>query len=97
MKRTCTIMVFIFFILMSYSVSGGAVSSTNNQYAVISWNDLGMHCMDHDYSVFAILPPYNTLHSQLINRLTGRLINTGFILTYQATEDHQWFNQHNEL
>ncbi len=24
---------------------------------VISWNDLGMHCMDPGYQVFALLPP----------------------------------------
>ena len=26
-----------------------------------------MHCMDDDYSVLTILPPYNTVNSQLIN------------------------------
>ena len=25
---------------------------------VLGWNDLGMHCMDGDTSVFSILPPY---------------------------------------
>ena len=34
--------------------------------ALVSWNNLGMHCMDSDYSVFSILPPYNTIHAQLI-------------------------------
>jgi hypothetical protein len=28
---------------------------------ILSWNNLGMHCMDSDYSVFSILPPYNTI------------------------------------
>jgi len=27
---------------------------------LVGWNDLGMHCMDADYSVFSILPPFNT-------------------------------------
>ncbi len=35
-------------------------------YIVIGWNDLGMHCYDQDYSVFSILPPYNTLWAQVI-------------------------------
>jgi len=28
-------------------------------WTVLGWNDLGMHCMDSDYSLFAILPPFN--------------------------------------
>ena len=24
---------------------------------ILGWNNLGMHCMDADFSVFAILPP----------------------------------------
>ncbi len=35
-------------------------------YQILSANDLGMHCSDLDYRVAAILPPYNTLHSQVI-------------------------------
>ena len=38
--------------------------AANNQ--VLGWNNLGMHCMDSDYSVFSILPPYNTIEAQLI-------------------------------
>ena len=37
-----------------------------NNYIVIAWNDLGIHCLDKDYSVFSILPPYNVLHAQVI-------------------------------
>jgi hypothetical protein len=33
----------------------GHASSTG--WKVIAWNNLGMHCMDADFSVFAILPP----------------------------------------
>jgi hypothetical protein len=36
------------------------------EYVVIGWNDLGMHCYDQDYSVFSILPPYNTLWAQVV-------------------------------
>ena len=28
---------------------------------LLGWNNLGMHCMDSDYSVFSVLPPYNTV------------------------------------
>jgi PKD repeat protein len=54
---------------------------------LLGWNNLGMHCMDSDYSVFSILPPYNTLEAQLI--VGGRLVTngTGYTVTYQAVAD----------
>jgi hypothetical protein len=35
---------------------------------VLAFNDLGMHCMDREFSVFSILPPFNVVHSQVILR-----------------------------
>jgi hypothetical protein len=35
-------------------------------YKVISWNDLGMHCMNESFANLAVLPPYNTLWAQVI-------------------------------
>lgn len=56
-------------------------------YTLLAWNDLGMHCMDGlDFSVFAILPPYNTLHAQLKDK-SGKLISSGVKLTYKAVAD----------
>lgn len=54
---------------------------------ILSWNNLGMHCMDSDYSVFSILPPYNTIEAQLI--VGGLLVTNGngYTLTYQAVAD----------
>lgn len=42
-------------------------------WKVVGWNDLGMHCMDSDYSVFSILPPFNTIHAQVIDT-PGQLV-----------------------
>ena len=55
--------------------------------AVLGWNNLGMHCMDSDYSVFSILPPYNTIEAQLI--VGGKLVTngSGYTVTYQAVAD----------
>jgi len=59
----------------------------NGNYTLLAWNDLGMHCMDGmDFSVFAILPPYNTLHAQLKDK-SGRLVSSGVTLTYEAVAD----------
>jgi len=54
---------------------------------ILGWNNLGMHCMDSDYSVFSILPPYNTIESQLI--VNGALVtaSNGYTVTYQAVAD----------
>jgi hypothetical protein len=59
-----------------------SVRSANNQ--ILGWNNLGMHYMDSDYSVFSILPPYNTIESQLI--VGGKLVTNaaGYTVTYEA-------------
>ncbi len=67
-------------------------------YTLLAWNDLGMHCMDgKDFSVSAVLPPFNNLHAQLINRSTGKLVTSGVALTYKSYRDpsgsintHSW-------
>ena len=38
------------------------------QYVVLAANDLGMHCMQQDFQDFLILPPYNNVHAQVIDR-----------------------------
>ena len=43
-------------------------TSSNEDYIVIGWNDLGMHCMNKDFSKLAILPPYNNLMAQVIKK-----------------------------
>jgi hypothetical protein len=55
---------------------------------VIGWNNLGMHCMDPDYGVFALLPPFNTLEAQLLDG-DGRLVidPTDLRVTYEAVAD----------
>ncbi len=35
---------------------------------LLGWNDLGMHCYNHDFQDLAVLPPYNTLWAQVIKR-----------------------------
>lgn len=64
---------------------GGAVTS----YALVGWNDLGMHCQDgKDYSIFAVLPPYNTIHAHLISKSNGLVTNNvGYSVTYESVAD----------
>jgi hypothetical protein len=58
-----------------------------DRYTLLAWNDLGMHCMDHDFSVFAILPPYNNIRAQLTDNITGKLVTSRVTITYEATRD----------
>lgn len=37
-------------------------------YRVLATNDLGMHCMDREFSTFSILPPFNVLRAQVVQR-----------------------------
>jgi len=59
---------------------------SNGDYQLLAWNDLGMHCMDSNYTVFSILPPYNTLVAQLIKKEYGdaQLVTSGVTVTYEA-------------
>lgn len=58
-------------------------------YVVLVWSELGMHCIDgKDYSVFAVLPPFNVIHAQVVKRgEPPQVITTGITLTYEAIAD----------
>lgn len=75
--RTISILAGAFLLAVTFH----AQAATN--FAVVGWNNLGMHCMDADFSVFAILPPYNTVNAQLIDA-SGHLVTdaTDLSLTY---------------
>jgi hypothetical protein len=57
-------------------------------WTIVGWNNLGMHCMDADFSVLSLLPPYNTIHAQLIDGQGHFVTNpTGITVTYEAIAD----------
>ena len=87
MKSLLLTWISILLVLLSAlqsSFAGGG------QYTLTAWNNLGMHCMDDDYSVFSILPPFNTVNAQLIDQ-NGKLVvnpaTAGITLTYEALAD----------
>jgi len=59
-------------LLLALGLSGPPGSNDQTQaagpYVVFGYNDLGMHCMQSDYSQMLVLPPFNTLHAQVIRR-----------------------------
>jgi hypothetical protein len=57
-------------------------------YKVISWNDLGMHCMNENFANLAVLPPYNTLWAQVI--LQGaqpQIVTSGVTINYDIVDN----------
>ncbi len=92
MKRKTPLLPFSFLGILSgfLALSPGSAFSQAPQgtWKVIAWNDLGMHCMDSDYSVFSILPPFNVLHAQVIDG-SGKLVKTasGIKVTYRGVKD----------
>ena len=74
-----------FLVCLAAFASAFTVGAARSQ--LLGWNNLGMHCMDSDYSVFSVLPPYNTIEAQLI--VAGRLVTNGagYTVTYQAVAD----------
>ncbi len=71
------------------SLASSARSDAIQSWRVIGWNNLGMHCMDADYSVFSILPPFNEIHIQLIDS-QGHLVTKTPVagtVTYQSVFD----------
>jgi len=62
---------------------GGGGGVTSGKYVVLGYNDLGMHCMNQDFSSLMILPPYNTLHAQIIKRgEEPRIVTSGVAVEY---------------
>jgi hypothetical protein len=66
-----------------YPLEAGA-----GDWTLVGWNDLGMHCMDGDYAVFSILPPFNTIQAHLIDD-SGNLVTSraGLSVTYEGIAD----------
>ena len=69
-----------------------------DDYVLLVWNDLGMHCISDNEKYFSFLPPANTLNAQLFKRgLKPELVTRGVTLEYEVEEgfrnpeDHSMF------
>jgi len=67
---------------------GLGVAAPTAVWRAVAWNNLGMHCMDADFSVFSILPPFNNLYAQVVDA-SGHLVTdpAGVNVTYEAVAD----------
>lgn len=70
--------------------AGGIVDASGaGTHKLLAFNDLGMHCADLDYSTFVILPPFNVVHSQVIERgAEPRIVDDSQVtVRYRAVTD----------
>ncbi len=57
--KTLSLGVFLCLTVLLSSVSA-------QNYIMIGWNDLGMHCANKDFTNVVVLPPFNNVHAQVI-------------------------------
>lgn len=60
------LMISAFFFISSCNKDSDVI--VGGDYVVLSWNNLGMHCLNPTYDQLVILPPYNTLYAQVIKK-----------------------------
>ena len=73
----------------SVGPNAGAVAEqpqvANSNYSVVAVNDLGMHCGDFDTRIASILPPFQVLLTQIIQKGAEPVLNPpGISLSYSA-------------
>jgi PKD repeat protein len=85
MRAGSTVRVLLLLAAVIAAVPTGDAATT---WTLVGANNLGMHCMDADFGVLSILPPYNTIQAQLLNS-SGHLVTSasGITVTYQAVAD----------
>jgi hypothetical protein len=85
------LVVFLSFVALSGCGGGGGggeaasspIPATSAAYIVVAWNDLGMHCLNPTYDTAVILPPYNTVWAQVIQRGTPpKVVTSGITVEY---------------
>jgi hypothetical protein len=71
---------------------GGQPFVTTDGFQILAVNDLGMHCGDLDHRIASILPPFNVIHAQVIQRgavpqiLTGADVDVTYVASSQAKD-----------
>src|SRR5512135_3252447 len=78
--------IFLLLSLLIFSVFF-AMSLKAEEYTVIGWNDLGMHCANLSFAGIAVLPPYNNLMAQIVQRgdinVKPVVVTDNFKITYE--------------
>jgi len=68
----------------------GDGTPTRGDYAILAWNDLGMHCLNPTYDQAVVLPPYNNLWAQVIRRGNPPEVVTAGLTVEFSLEDNTY-------
>jgi len=71
LKTSLTASALLLLAIFSNSPSFAQKQLLEDEYIVVTWNDLGMHCANKDFSKVVVLPPYNNLISHVIKKGTS--------------------------
>jgi hypothetical protein len=79
-------------LLMAPGIVGCPAPTNNNNdgnsggsLVVLGYNELGMHCMNSDFSELMLLPPYNNLRAQVIRRGGDpQIVTSGVVVSYSV-------------
>lgn len=67
-----------------------------DEYVLLAWNNLGMHCLSDSDPYWILLPPANDLYAQLVRRADPpELITDGVEISYTVQEGFE--NPHNQV
>jgi hypothetical protein len=62
----------------------GVSNTAATSYVILAWNDLGMHCLNPSYDTAVILPPYNTIRAQVLQRGNKpSVVTSGITVSYR--------------
>lgn len=65
------------------AMGGWTAEQPASTYAVFGYNELGMHCMNQDFSEMMILPPFNSIRAQVIRKgVEPQIMTSGVSLRY---------------
>ncbi|HEY3414228.1 MAG TPA: hypothetical protein VGM51_14405 [Armatimonadota bacterium] len=72
-------------------------AATRLPLVVLGYNELGMHCMNQDFSELCILPPFNTMHAQVIDRTAEhpQIVSSGITLNYSIPGNTRSYDKTN--
>ncbi len=57
LRRKLTVILLVAALGALVTLAVPRLDAQGTSWKVVAWNNLGMHCMDADFGVFAILPP----------------------------------------
>jgi hypothetical protein len=101
MRKLTTVLSLIVCLIAigSFSCTKVQDSTTNppgitGDYSVFAWNDLGMHCLNPSYDKLVILPPYNNVLVQVVQRGNPPVVITsGITVSYKLTNNSTSYNK----